>query len=72
MTRDTWTDEEWRSLSWLEKHKHNFLTWAAHFEGWSIQWWNGRRWCDETSGAKDFEIVNIEHPQRIKPAQEAT
>ena len=72
MTQETWTNEQWRSLTWAQKLNHNFTAFEAHFEGKPIQWWNGRRWCDETSGAKDYEIVNIEHPQRTKPAQEAT
>lgn len=70
MSRATWTAEEWAALTWLEKHAHNFPAWVEFHNGGLIQWWNGRRWCDEASGAKDFEVVNIEYPQRVKPARE--
>ncbi len=64
---ETWTDEEWRDLPWLDKLKHNFPAWHAEFNGGAAQWWNGRKWCDECVGSFDFEIVDIAHPQRIKP-----
>lgn len=67
MTQETWTNEEWRDLTWLDKVKHNFPAWHAKFNGGECQWWNGRRWCDEFPQSWDYEIVNIEHPQRIKP-----
>ena len=70
MTQDTWTDGEWRSLSWSGKHQHNYPAWEAYFAGKSIQWWNGGQWCDETSNPRDYEVVGIEHPQRVKPEQE--
>lgn len=67
-TEDTGpTREEWEGKTWLEKVNHNAPAWYAIHNGGMSQWWNGRRWCDEPLCSKDFEVVNIEHPQRIKP-----
>lgn len=71
MTQDTWTDEEWQSLSWWEKHQHNYPAWEAYFAGKAIQWWLGGEtgWKDEPRPAPDYVIVGIEHPQRVKPVE---
>jgi len=67
MTQETWTSEEWRDLHWLDQLKHNFPAWHANRLGHPTQWWDGTNWRDEAKTLPEYMLVNIEHPQRIKP-----
>lgn len=59
--------EFWNALTWMGKMVHNFPAWHANRLGHPTQWFDGTNWLDEAKTIPEYMLVNIEHPQRIKP-----